>query len=289
MDMHVQHLVELYLRSLQISGQAQGTITKYKTHLVVFANFIELEGQGIPTMEEAILIFLAGLKCADQTKASYWRSIRAFLRWCADPEQGYMEPLSPKLKPRFKPARPRLVPAKADVIDVLNALPKATKSERRDRALFHFLYFTGCRAGEALRLRVDDLDFNQCAVVIYAPKVNRYRVIPLAKPLQKIMFSWVGHLPGSHMFPCFDGTDPDRPLGLRTAERRWETHQHSIRARQVLTLHDLRRAFTTHLRSAGFGDMDLKDLLGHSSLATTQLYARFDYASAGEKMEGVWG
>ena len=136
----------------------------------------------------------------------------------------------------------------------------------RNRALFELVYSAGLRAQEAVDLRLADVDFEQEAVLVRG-KGNKERAVPLGEEAALRLRLYL---------------EDARPQLARGAE---DTFFLSARGRRLDTStlrrllpnpHRLRHAFATHLLEGGADLRTIQELLGHSSLSTTQIYSHVD-------------
>jgi site-specific recombinase XerD len=136
----------------------------------------------------------------------------------------------------------------------------------RNRALFELVYSAGLRTQEAVDLRLVDVDFEQEAVLVRG-KGNKERVVPLGEEAALRLRLYL---------------EDARPQLARGAE---DTFFLSARGRRLDTStlrrllpnpHRLRHAFATHLLEGGADLRTIQELLGHSSLSTTQIYSHVD-------------
>ena len=141
----------------------------------------------------------------------------------------------------------------------------------RDRAVLLLLYGSGLRISEALSLKRKDAPNGEWLRV--KGKGNKYRDVPLLPIICEGVKEYIDHCP-------FD-TNGDEPLFLgkrggelspRIIQRRVENLRYELGLPSHTTPHALRHAFATHLLSGGADLRAIQQLLGHSSLSTTQRY-----------------
>ena len=141
----------------------------------------------------------------------------------------------------------------------------------RDRAVLLLLYGSGLRISEALSLKRKDAPNGEWLRV--KGKGNKYRDVPLLPIICEGVREYIDHCP-------FD-TNGDEPLFLgkrggelspRIIQRRVENLRYELGLPSHTTPHALRHAFATHLLSGGADLRAIQQLLGHSSLSTTQRY-----------------
>jgi site-specific recombinase XerD len=171
---------------------------------------------------------------------------------------------------RLAPRRPRRLPdaPKArEVEDVLSALEGDGPLALRNRALVELVYSAGLRSAEAVGLDLGDVDFEQELVHVRAGKGAKDRVIPLGEEAAHWVASYL------HDARPALATGACDALFLSARGRRLDT---STLRRLVPHPHRLRHAFATHLLEGGADLRTIQELLGHSSLSTTQMYSHVD-------------
>jgi site-specific recombinase XerD len=136
----------------------------------------------------------------------------------------------------------------------------------RNRALLELVYSAGLRSREAVDLDLDDIDFEQEAVRVRG-KGGKERVVPLGEEaayrLRRYLEDARPHL----------ARGAENALFLSARGRRLDT---STLRRLLPHPHRLRHAFATHLLEGGADLRVIQELLGHSSLSTTQVYSHVD-------------
>jgi integrase/recombinase XerC len=144
----------------------------------------------------------------------------------------------------------------------------------RDVALLELLYASGIRVSELCGLDVDDLDLERRTIRVLG-KGGRERTVPIGLPAQRAVLAWLRHGRPQLAGPT---SGPALLLGARGARLNPTT------ARQVVTVraaaaglantspHDLRHSAATHLLDGGADLRAVQELLGHASLASTQIY-----------------
>lgn len=167
-------------------------------------------------------------------------------------------------------------------IDALLTAPNARdRSWRRDRALFEMLYATGCRASEVSNLRLGDLHLEE-KYCLCKGKGNKERIVPLGQRAIAAIREYM-----THERPALAALQPDGPSwlfltrrGLRLCRVRiWVLIKHYALKAGVpakISPHTLRHSFATHLLAGGADLRQVQELLGHASIATTQIYTHVD-------------
>jgi site-specific recombinase XerD len=204
-----------------------------------------------------------GGKLSPATIARKLSALRSLLRFALGPERGPDAPLAPRRGRRLPHA-----PKTREVDALLDALGDGTSPiDLRNRALVELVYSAGLRSAEAVGLDLADVDFEQERVHVRNGKGGKDRVVPLGEEAAY----WVARY--------LRDARPQLAVGAQNAlfvsarGRRLDT---STLRRIVPHPHRLRHAFATHLLEGGADLRTIQELLGHSSLSTTQVYSHVD-------------
>jgi integrase/recombinase XerC len=145
----------------------------------------------------------------------------------------------------------------------------------RDRAVLELLYATGIRVGELCGLDVDDLD-DARRVVRVLGKGSKERTVPYGVPAEHALTQWLREGRPALAVP---GSGPALFLGLRgrrvdprTVRRLVHGYLHDVEGGPDVGPHGLRHSAATHLLEGGADLRTVQELLGHATLATTQIY-----------------
>jgi integrase/recombinase XerD len=167
-------------------------------------------------------------------------------------------------------------------IDRLFAAPGQTDPcWRRDRALLELLYATGCRASELSNLRLCDVHLGDCYCVCRG-KGDKERVVPLNVRAVQAVRDYLEHeRPGlaARSRSAADWVLLSYRGGRLRRERTWELlkrYARRVGAPPEVSPHTLRHSFATHLLAGGADLRQVQEMLGHASIATTQIYTHVD-------------
>lgn len=152
---------------------------------------------------------------------------------------------------------------------------------RRDRALLELLYATGCRASEISHLKLADLHLTERYCLCHG-KGNKQRVVPLGEIAATVVQEYLAHERPGRIAQL--AADPGWVLLSRSGRRLrreaiWElVTKYAARAGLPRTIspHTLRHSFATHLLAGGADLRQVQEMLGHASIATTQIYTHVD-------------
>ena len=155
--------------------------------------------------------------------------------------------------------------------DLMNASDKTNKSEERDTAVLELLYSTGMRCSEIVGLVLDDVDTGNRSIRILG-KGRKERWVPFGSPALLALTAYLKTRPKvSGRDPVFAGVS-GKPLSDRTVRRIVARGLIRASIRTKASTHTLRHSFATHLLQRGGDLRSIQELLGHSSLSTTQRY-----------------
>jgi integrase/recombinase XerC len=150
----------------------------------------------------------------------------------------------------------------------------------RDRALLELLYATGLRVGELCALDWRDIDLGGRVLRVMG-KGGKERMVPFGVPARDALYAWLREWEGlrtaapGHAEPVFLNARGGR-LSARSVRRLLDRAVAEASLDASVSPHALRHTFATHLLEGGADLRAIQELLGHSSLATTQRYTHLD-------------
>jgi integrase/recombinase XerD len=171
-----------------------------------------------------------------------------------------------------------------DEIDRLLTAPKPPQPwPRRDRALLELLYACGCRVSELSTLKLRDLHLAE-RYSLFHGKGDKQRVVPLGNKAIAAVEAYLQHerpkLAARAATPSMFLLLSTRGAQLRR-ERIWELVKRYAKqtgCSDELSPHSLRHSFATHLLAGGADLRQVQEMLGHASIATTQIYTHVDHS-----------
>jgi integrase/recombinase XerD len=163
---------------------------------------------------------------------------------------------------------------------LLSAPSGETRLGRRDRAALEVLYASGCRASEVVGLRPVDFDLKR-GLARCVGKGNKERQVPLGSRaiaavktyLERDRPMLVARRPTSHTVFVSKSGRPLSRIGLWQIVKR---HARAAGLHADVSPHTLRHSFATHLLAGGADLRAVQEMLGHASIATTQIYTRVE-------------
>ena len=224
--------------------------------------------------------------------------IHAFYRYLQTEDPAglwlYQKILALPMKKTPRPVIAHLTPA---ALQVLLAQPdRATRSGRRDATLLAVLYDTGARVQELLDLRVRDIRLAPPPLLTLTGKGNKTRQVPLMSPTTKLpgryLDEWHLERNGTQDCPVFFNRRRQKMTraGVAFILEKYATQarRHSTDIPEHVTPHALRHSKAMHLLQSGVNLIYIRDLMGHTDIATTEIYARADTELKRKALEQVY-
>ena len=252
----MQDRIERFIDSPALSA---ATRRAYRVDVQEFCAWLERRGTRLDDVDlRALADYAAELGRARPRKLA---AVRAFLRHALGAER------VPDAS--FAPSRPRRLPDAPRPHEVDRELETVARDGPlglRNQALVELVYSAGLRSQEAVDLDLADVDFDQEAVHVRG-KGGKERVVPLGEEASHLVARYLREARPD--LAC----GAENALFLSARGRRLNT---STLRRLLPHPHRLRHAFATHLLEGGADLRTIQELLGHSSLSTTQMYSHVD-------------
>lgn len=280
--MRLDRALDAYLRHVTIErGLSEHTVAAYRRDLAGYVGW--LGEQGIETTDaidpRTVSAFIAGRAGAEPPPAAtslarLQSAVRGWHRFLvregieADDPTGRLRP----------PKAPQRLP-KALTVDQVERLLAAPPADDpiglRDRALLELLYATGARVSEAVSLDVDDLSYGD--VLRLRGKGDKERIVPVGSYARAAVDAYLTRVrpqlaaTGRATARLFLGAR-GAPLSRQSAWLIIRAAAEGARITAEVSPHTLRHSFATHLLQGGADVRVVQELLGHASVATTQIY-----------------
>ena len=177
-----------------------------------------------------------------------------------------------------KAGRPLPKPLSVDAAHQLLDLDADEPLAHRDRAMMELLYSSGLRLAELVGLNLSDIDASQRLLQVTG-KGNRQRLLPFGGKAADALALWLGcrHTLATTDEPALFVSQRGTRISPRSVQLRLAQWAQQQQLDEHLHPHKLRHAFATHMLE-GSGDLRaVQELLGHASLATTQIYTHLDF------------
>ena len=275
-DYHIQRFLDYTAIE---RGLANKTIEAYGRDLSQFAAYLMERGITDPRAidETCLLGFLERLTKAKLASASIARkmtAVRCFIKYLIAEGEMTKSPL--EAIPATRPAK--RLPKSLDIDDVgrlLNAPNVSDEFGLRDRAMLETLYATGLRVSELIGLRTDDVNLKM-GFVRCTGKGDKERVVPIGEIAARLIEEYIdrarGKLAKGQRSEFLFLSKLGRPMSRVMFWMIVKKHALAAGIRKSITPHTLRHSFATHLLERGADLRSLQEMLGHASIATTEVY-----------------
>ncbi|HEY1529437.1 MAG TPA: site-specific tyrosine recombinase XerD [Galbitalea sp.] len=282
-DRTLEESLERYLRHVSIErGLAVNTVAAYRRDLSAYLDFLLLRGITSPTAIGAddVSAFSRELRTRNaaplsaSSTARMLSSVRGFHRYLLDEEQVPADVAVATKPPKLASRLPKAISIE-QMESVLDAARGDTPQALRDTALLELLYATGARISEAVDLNVDDVIEGD--IVRLFGKGGKQRIVPLGSYARAAIDAYL--VRARPIFSARGTSTPALFLGSRgqrvSRQNAWLILR-AVAERANLGIeispHTFRHSFATHLLAGGADVRVVQELLGHSSVATTQIY-----------------
>jgi site-specific recombinase XerD len=274
--------LRLFDRDLSVRSAAESTRRAYANDVGQLAEWADSLGKPPTALGHRDLrLFAARLSERGMSKAGVARklaAIRAFYGALLRAGEVTANPAELVATPKRDRKLPRVL-SREEMQTLLDRIPTRTPLEMRDRAMLELTYSCGLRAEEVVGLNLDSPDFEGERLRIEG-KGGKTRLVPMGEPAQAALRRYLdrGRRP-------LAGRDGETALLVSKSGRR--LHPSDVRRRLQrwvreaaiaggVSPHALRHSFATHLLEGGADLRAIQELLGHSSLSTTQVYTQVE-------------
>ncbi|MFN8251938.1 MAG: tyrosine-type recombinase/integrase [Ferruginibacter sp.] len=259
---------------------SQHTVISYQTDLIAFFDFIEITYGAMALAEirqSMVRSWLASLKELGMESRSISRkisSLKSFFKYQLKEGGITASPVAAVVSPKLNKRLPQYV-EKDDVDTLFNYVEFPDNWEgMTERLILQLFYNTGMRQAELVSLKESQLDFSKRVIKVLG-KGNKERIIPVSQELLTGISAYL-----SAKRKAFEQPDVIFVLVNRKGIKLYPRYVYNVVKKylsQITTIdkkspHVLRHTFATHLMNNGADLNAVKELLGHSSLAATQIY-----------------
>lgn len=277
----MEALAEKYFRQLAIErGLSENTIAAYRRDIGDYLNYLSSIGkEAIAEVTSAdILSFQAKLQSAGRANSSVARilaSIRGFHKYLLDEGHAEINPASLVKSPKLGLRLPKAVSIQEieRLLEAAGSLQPETGQliQLRDRAVLELMYSAGARVSEVVDLDVDD--FGDSGLLRLRGKGSKERVVPVGSYAERAVSAYLSRVRPSLISKPSSALFLNQRGGRLSRQSIWQLISKAGEIAQLeVSPHTLRHSFATHLLEGGADIRVVQELLGHSSVATTQIY-----------------
>jgi integrase/recombinase XerC len=281
----IQEIEAFSTAMLGASRAAKNTVSAYRRDLKDFHGYLmsgrsalDATGERIDSGKitaDHVRNYLAVMMRSSASRATTQRrlfAIKAFFRW-REVMTGTPNPARSMRSPKVDKRLPQVAGEDAVATLVEADATHNSPATLRDRAILEVLYSSGLRVSELTGLCWRDVDQELGMVMVRAGKGNKDRLIPIGEPALDALRRWRSAMPvaWSPEGPVITNLRGGR-LTARAVQKMLARRLTVAGVETPLTPHGLRHCFATHLLNAGADLRSIQEMLGHSSLTTTQRY-----------------
>ena len=288
MNKHIEDAFTNWLGNLkEVRNLSDNTLISYKHDVKSFIEFISTH-----TGSEVSIKYLNDMKISDfRSFLSYLRnkdisstsiariisSLKSFFNYLLNTNLIESTVVQSLRTPKQKKSLPRPISSELAIETIKHAqdMEKEKWIGMRNKSILMLLYGCGLRISEALNLNFEDINENDYLII--KGKGNKERMVPLMDYVKNDIENYIHECPKNFMKddPLFIGKRLDR-LSPRIIQYVLEKIRHNLSLPETATPHALRHSFATHLLDSGGDLRTIQELLGHSSLSTTQKYTKVE-------------
>ena len=266
----IEEKYQLFLACKKLEGLSKKTLNNYLVELRIFSRFFNKPVSTINSMDIRMYMSSIGQGIQENTLNTKMTPIRIFFQWLQDEEYIISNPTK-KIKHVKEPKRER-----DPLSDMQVETIRDSNLNKREKALFEFLLATGCRVGEIVNIKTSDIDWTRMSLLVIG-KGNKQRRIYFNERAKLSMKKYLESRKekSAYLFCSHRKTKGDY-LGLSTRAVQDEIKRIEIKSGVDKHLHPhiFRHTFATKALNSGMPLEVVQSILGHSTVSTTQIYAK---------------
>ncbi len=272
-------LIETFLDSLWLEKNlSQNTLESYKNDLSKFRNFLEKNNKSVLKADHFLILsflsFLLDKGYSSKTVSRNISSLKSFFKYLISVEHIKINPMLNIDAPKSGLFLPTTLTVE-ETQQILDAPNELRPIEMRDKAMLYTLYATGMRISELISLNMHNVDLTRGSVQVIG-KGGKERLIPLTNDAIAMIKKYLSNArdklsKGKDHNNIFVSTH-GKQISRHSFWHRIKAYLKKVDVKKEVHPHTLRHAFATHMLNNGADLRSVQLLLGHSDLATTQIY-----------------
>jgi len=259
-------------------GLSKNTLEAYATDLDTFAQYLEEKSIALDKVTDTIvteyIAYLYNLGYSPRSIMRYCSSLRHFYKYLTEEGKIPENPTDILETPKAFRLLPKYLTDK-EVEELLNSPDTSTSLGQRDRAMIELMYASGLRVSEIITLKLNDLNFDQGYLITFG-KGSKERLVPFSDSATEYLKLYINDgrnqlLKDNASYTLFLNRF-GRPLTRQGLWKILKGYAKRLNIADKLSPHTLRHTFATHLLEHGADLRAVQMMLGHSDIATTQVY-----------------
>lgn len=281
--MQVEIIIDNYIKYLKnIRNLSQKTLISYQKDILEFYNFLIEKNIDFFSMQQDIALeYVKFLNKKNLSKSTISRKIssqRGFIKYCRKHNILSNDIFSSISQRRGERKLPTFL-SEEEIVTLLSIEIRDFNS-LRNKVLYSLLYDTGMRISEALNLSVRDIDLNKNNFVIFG-KGNKERIVFFTDRTKNLLKEYIKEktkiqidkeIREKSIRDKLFVTNLGKPLSISSVESIFDKQRVDFGWQKNFSPHVLRHTYATHLLNNGASIRMVQQMLGHSSLSTTQIY-----------------
>ncbi len=276
----MDELVQRYIDYLIVEkGLAPNSIESYSRDLAVYVDF--LADNHITDIRDSdtavILSWLVSLEkkgLSAESRARHLVAVRGFYKYLVAENSLPADPVKPIDLPRTGVKLPRIVTVR-EMARLLDSVAPCNARELRNSAMLEILYGAGLRVSELVSMKMDSINLKAGFVRIFG-KGAKERVVPIGADASRRTEEWIKNgrpvvlkgISSPYLFVARAG----KPMSRQGFWKVTKKYAAAAGLSETVTCHTFRHSFATHLLEGGADLRSVQTMLGHSDIATTQIY-----------------
>lgn len=218
------------------------------------------------------------------TMRTHYANLLSLYRW-REAMDGGANPMRKVPRPKADRPIPRAL-SERDVDDLLGSIYVGTWQGLRDRAFLQVLRGCGLRVGECARLQLGDVGLQERTILVRTSKTRRARLVPMGRETAQWISRWLERREET----ATESVDLwVSSTGREMRSTSWVARCRALGRDMGVTAHVLRHTCATHMLDHGANIRQVQELLGHTSILSTQIYTRVTLSGMREALERVPG
>ncbi len=290
MENSFEKYLDLFIKHIKFEkGFSNHTVKSYENDLIDFFEF--LKGEKLTSFNELtyekIYDFITSLGRKGLKSSTLERkiaSLKTFFKFLKREKVVEKNPMVLVTSPK-KAKRLPVFMEKGEIFDLINLIPENDAFSIRNKTMILLLYATGMRISELCNLNLSSIDLKNELVYIYG-KGKKYRVVPIGKKAKEMLQKYLIYRKEFHaQNDALFVTKSGKRIMDRAIRYILDKYINALAIQKNVSPHTLRHTFATHLLDNGANIRVIQEMLGHSNLATTQIYTHLSIKKLKENYE----